>query len=331
MTPKISAIIPVYNGKKFLRKAIESVVKQTLPPIELIIVDDGSTDDSLSVLDGFEIPFRTIILRQENSGQSRARNFGVEASHGDYIALLDQDDIWYPNHLEKLIKPFETTNSNIGWVYSNLDEIDEKGMLVTIKMLDDLPMKHPKRKLVEMLSNDMFILPSASLIDKKAFLFVGGFDERLSGYEDDDLFLRLFRQGYKNIYLNQSLSKWRIYRSSSSYSPRMANSRRIYAQKQMKLLPDDPVMGRYWVRDCIAPKFFSLVIGEYERLLNVSDFNACKEMINDANTFVKLTDFNHVGRKRRIKLKFMNNPRLFKMIRNIYIHLPYRLRRLIQF
>jgi glycosyltransferase involved in cell wall biosynthesis len=322
--PRISAIIPVYNGRRFLREAVDSVLNQVLLPIELIIIDDGSNDDSLSVLDDLDPSIPIIKVRQENSGQSAARNHGVRLAKGDYIALLDQDDIWYPEHLEELVKPFAKIKK-LGWVYSNVDEIDEEGFMVRIGMLNDIPAQHPKRSLTEMLCHDIYILPSASLIDREAFLRVSGFDERLSGYEDDDLFLRMFRTGYRHEYLNNSLSKWRIYNSSSSFTSRMAQSRRLYAKKLMDMFPDNPTTGRYWVRDCIAPRFFGDARIFYFRGLENRVDAVCEECILDMEECAK---YMSVGRKMRLKMRLMRHVKLYRSIHDSKRHLPHALRNL---
>ncbi|MFX4303563.1 glycosyltransferase family 2 protein [Alicyclobacillus tolerans] len=311
---KISAVIPVYNGEKFIIEAINSVLNQTKKPIELIIVDDGSTDGSEFILK--DIKSETIeikIIKTENGGQSRARNLGVNISKGDYIAFLDQDDVWYENHLEILSKPFYNCN-NIGWVYSDLDECDKNGLIITKNFLSTLPIKHPKKKLADLLSNDMFILPSASLINKKAFLSVGGFDERLSGYEDDDLFLRMFRNGFDNYFIPKALSKWRIYNESTSYSYRMAKSRRIYAEKLINNFPDDYFMGRNWVRDCIAPRFYNNAISQYLLLNDMKKYNQCKEIYPDIIIYNRLLK-NSIYRKTKVKI--MKYPALYYLLRKI--------------
>ncbi len=116
---KISVVIPVYNGEKYIAKAIQSVVDQTLPPYEIIIVNDGSTDDSALILVDLAKKYPIQYYQKKNGGQSAARNYGVQVSHGDLIAFLDQDDIWYPHHLEELVKPFlENSYPELGWVYS---------------------------------------------------------------------------------------------------------------------------------------------------------------------------------------------------------------------
>lgn len=109
------------------------------------------------------------------------------------------------------------------------------------------------------------MLPSASLISNDAMASVGLFDERLSGYEDDDLFTRMFSAGYRSVYINIAVTKWRIYRSSSSFSPTMAKSRLIYFKKQLELFPDDPDVGVIWSRDIIGPRFMRIAYEEFEQ------------------------------------------------------------------
>jgi glycosyltransferase involved in cell wall biosynthesis len=266
MERSIVAIIPLYNGRKFIEESIDSVLAQTRPPDEFIVVDDGSTDGGAEVVRKIAADKGITLLHKPNGGQSSARNFGVAKSKSSLIALLDQDDIWYPHHLERLVKPFhKDRDRQLGWSYSNLDEIDEEGNFVKCKFLDQMPVSHPKRSLFACLSDDMFVLPSASLISRDAFIKVGGFDERLSGYEDDDLFLRLFRAGYDNVYINEALSKWRIYSSSTSYSPRMLKSRIVYAEKLFAEFPDNPVLNRFCSRDLLAPRFSRNMLGDYAR------------------------------------------------------------------
>lgn len=255
--PLITAVVPLFNSAPFVEEAIRSILAQTLKPDEIIVVDDGSTDSGADIVARLATDHAIRLIHQENAGQSSARNIGVEHAHGDLVAFLDQDDVWYPDHLAELVKPFMKRRLvPLGWAYSNLDEIAQDGNVIRLGFLDTLEAGHPKRDLASCIARDMFVLPSASLISRRAFLSVGGFDERLSGYEDDDLFLRLFRAGFENVYLPQSLSKWRIYQTSSSYSSRMATSRATYARKLIEQFPNDPDMARYYVRDLIAPRFF---------------------------------------------------------------------------
>jgi len=262
----ITAIMPLFNGAPFIREALQSILEQTLPPDEIIVVDDGSTDAGPDILAELAQLHPIRLIRKANGGQSSARNTGVDHAHGDLIAFLDQDDVWYPNHLAELVKPFlEPQSRDIGWSYSDLDEINEAGEMVTRAILASFKGAHPKRDLASCLRQDMFVLPSASLISRRAFHSVGGFDERLSGYEDDDLFLRLFLGGFDSVYLSETLSRWRIYQTSSSYTPRMAASRAVYARMLIERFPDDVERFRYYVRDLIAPRFFRAMASELRK------------------------------------------------------------------
>lgn len=278
----ISVVIPVYNGKKYIEKAIRSVALQTVPPYEIIVVDDGSTDDSALIVGELSKKYPIKLFQKENAGQSSARNYGVRFSNGDLIAFLDQDDIWYPNHLEELVKPFlENSYPEIGWVYSTVDEIGENEELYTIDVLSTGNSIHPKKTIGQCLSVDMFVIPSATLVLKKAFDEVGGFDERLSGYEDDDLFVNIFRKGYGNVFINKSLSQWRIHGRSCSFSTKMGTSRIIYAKKLLERYGDDYVRGCKYRTDIILPRFAKIIISEYKRGILFNNNNYAKQMRDD--------------------------------------------------
>jgi len=268
--PRIAVVIPLYNGARYIEQALNSVFTQRWPADEIIIVNDGSTDDGagVAVVERLARTRALTLLHKANGGQSSARNMGVAHSACDLVAFLDQDDLWYENHLQELVQPFLSPAAlPLGWTYSNLDEIDEHGYLVCRSYLGTLSAVHPKRHIYDCIRQDMFILPSASLVCRKSFEAVGGFDERLSGYEDDDLFMRMFRMGYNSIYLDQALSQWRIYPGSSSYTYRMAQSRNIYLRKLLDMFPNDKARERYYARDLIVPRFFETGLREYQATL----------------------------------------------------------------
>jgi glycosyltransferase involved in cell wall biosynthesis len=294
----IAAIIPLYNGARWIEQSIKSVLAQTLAPDEFIVVDDGSTDDGPGIVERLAQSHPIRLLRKPNGGQSSARNFGVAHSKSALIALLDQDDAWYPHHLATLIKPFRKPRGvPLGWVYSDLDEIDESGGMVNKCMLNLVPRENPKRSLAACLRNDLFILPSASLVSRAAFEAVSGFDERLCGYEDDDLFLRLFRAGYDNIFIDQPLSQWRIYQTSTSYTYRMARSRMIYAMKLFEQFPNDRAQRLYWSRDCLAPRFVYHTLRDYVRALETRDADMFRTAVAHLQILLP-----HLSIKRRLIL-----------------------------
>ncbi len=279
--PTIVAIIPLYNGAKFIERSLRSVLSQSLPASEVVVVDDGSRDDGPSIARDIagDDP-RVRIIAKPNGGQSSARNLGVAQSRGAFIAFLDQDDWWYPRHLERLVDGL-ADSPRFGWVYSDVDEYDAAGKLVQIKMLGAMSTEHPKRSLLRCIAEDMYIVPSAALISREAFESVGGFDERLVGYEDDDLFLRLFREGWENRFVDEALSAWRIHSGSASYSPRMAKSGMLYARKLLEQFPDDPARSRYLRRDLIAPRFIRVALSSYLRSVQANDWEGAKAALSD--------------------------------------------------
>jgi glycosyltransferase involved in cell wall biosynthesis len=287
------AIIPLYNGARWIEGAIRSVFAQTLQPDEFIVVDDGSTDNGagVAIVERMAREQPIILLRKSNGGQSSARNYGVKHSKSPLIALLDQDDVWYPGHLATLVRLFrEPASMPLGWVYSESAEIDESGGMMRHSILTGSSAEHPKRTLIACLSQDMFVLPSASLISRDAFETVGGFDERLCGYEDDDLFLRMFRAGYGNIFIGEPLSAWRIHPGSTSYTERMAKSRRIYVRKLIDLFPDDNHRGLHYRKHCIAPRFLRSNISAYRQAFRARDIKQMRARVGDIESLVTYLD-----------------------------------------
>ena len=201
MQVTVAAVIPLYNGVKFIEEAIRSVLSQTEPVDEIIVVDDGSTDDGPELVHRLSGLGPITILKKPNGGQSSARNLAIKYSRCSHIAFLDQDDAWYEDHIEILKRPFVSGSvRRLALVYGNLDHVDRAGRMLTYCILDEIPSPHPKTSIRQYLETDLFILPSASIVSRDAVLDVGLFDERLSGYEDDDLFLRMYIHGYRSVF-----------------------------------------------------------------------------------------------------------------------------------
>lgn len=260
----VAAVIPLYNGAPFIEEALLSVLTQTDPADEIIVVDDGSTDDGPEIVRRMAAEHPIQLLRKHNGGQSSARNLGISLSKCSHMALLDQDDLWYEDHLELLKRPFtERSTHNLGVVYGNVDRIDLVGRMIARNFLDSISSPQPKMSLSQCLSEDMYILPGATLINKSAFVKIGAFDERLSGYEDDDLFVRMFSAGFRFEYLKRPVLRWRMNPSSSSYSARMAVSRMTYFEKLTTSYPDEARLNLFWTRDIVAPRFFHICFCEF--------------------------------------------------------------------
>lgn len=273
MAVSIAAIIPLYNGDRWIEEAVRSVFAQTVQPDEFLVVDDGSTDggSGAAIVARLAKERSVTLLHKPNGGQSSARNHGVAHAKSSLIALLDQDDVWYPRHLEILRKPFyDPRPSPLGWVYSDVDLIDEAGRLTCRNHLRDHPKEHPKRHLARCLSEDIHVLPGASLICRRAFDAVGGFDERLCGYEDDDLFVRLFSAGYDNVFVPDALLQWRISPASCGHSHRMFKSGLIYMEKLVREYPDH--------RKAIVARFIKAFADRYRTSLKAGSVDECREI-----------------------------------------------------
>lgn len=265
--PRIVAILPLYQGAAWVEGALNSILFQTLPPDEIIVVDDGSTDGGPDLVRGLiaGLPHARLVS-QLNAGQSAARNFAISLSTCDWVALIDQDDLWYPTHLEDLMEAVEQHRGlRLGWVYSDFDDIDLEGHMVARDFIERTKTDNPKRDLVKVLQQGFAIQPSATLISREAILAVGGFDVRLSGYEDDDLFLRIFQANYDNVYLPHPTSQWRIHATSSGGSARMEDSLRYYSDKLLTAFEDDRWRGLYYGRDVIAPRMINTWLQMYVR------------------------------------------------------------------
>ena len=122
-TPLFSIVIPAYNAQRFLPLTLESIFRQTVQDFEIVVVNDGSTDDTLEILQGIADP-RLRIITRENGGECVARNHGLREARGKYIAFLDSDDVWLPNHLEQALG-FLEVHPDIAWFSSTMKTVED--------------------------------------------------------------------------------------------------------------------------------------------------------------------------------------------------------------
>ena len=235
--PLISVIIPVYNGEKYLKETIESVIEQTEKNWEIIAINDGSKDRSLKILQMFEktIPDRIRVFSVENGGVSRARNIGADLARGIYLAFLDQDDLWVPHKLEYQIALFLKDRS-LGISFTNQSLIDEHG-----KMIEDrhLILDHRHRGYVfEQLLFGDFIPISTVIISRDIFLKIGGFDPQFAIAEDFDFLLKVTRY-YPIDYIDEPLVLYRQHKESGSFTRKDQQQKEAYIifNKSKKMSP----------------------------------------------------------------------------------------------
>ncbi len=213
---RVSVIIPAYNYAHFLPEAIESVLQQNYRDFEIIVVDDGSTDNTREVL--YKYWNKITYIYQENKGLPAARNTGIRASQSDYIAFLDADDLWMPEKLELQVGLMDK-RQDVSLVYSNVFILDETGgkRKVTYSWSQDVS-KNPLKELL--LSCPIPVL--TVLIRRQAIEKCGLFDETLTYSEDWDMWLRLaLDRSNRFVIINKHLAQYRIHGTGtySLYNP----------------------------------------------------------------------------------------------------------------
>lgn len=198
--PKVSVVIPTYNRAHLISRAIKSVLDQTYKDLEIIVVDDGSTDNTEKIIKSFQDGRIRYIQHNKNKGASAARNTGIKASKGEYIAFQDSDDEWFPDKLEQQIKAFDNASPKVGVIYSGFYRIE-----------DDKKTYIPGDNIVQKegdIHNELlkgnFVGTPAVLIKKECFENIKYFDENIPAFEDWELWIELSKH-YLFKYINKPL------------------------------------------------------------------------------------------------------------------------------
>lgn len=219
MNPTVSVIITTYNGstRGFLEQAIESVLKQTYSDYELIIVDDGSTDQTLTLCEKYANGEKVRVITQTNAGPSAARNAGIRSSRGTYICFLDDDDLYEPTKLQEQVDFFLShPDKKVGLLYTAVTLIDGKGCSLGLKGQMD------RGDIYEKLFFGNYITgPSTVMIPNAVFDDVGLFREELLSSEDYEMWLRITKK-YAVWSLGKPLVRYRVHTNSLSHNtPKM--------------------------------------------------------------------------------------------------------------
>lgn len=301
--PSVVVVIPFYNGADFIERSVRSVFNQTVLAHEVIVVNDGSRPEEREALGALSARYPFRIVDKENGGQGSARNAGVAASTADFICFLDQDDFYLPNHIEVLARAIPHDDARFGFVYADLYEADVDGNVVSTELVKEHSKTNPKTSIFDLLRNDMFVLPSATLVSRAAFDAVGGFDSQFMGFEDDDLFMRIFRKGYSNYFLDRAVTVWCIHTESTSFGIRMIRSRYRFFKKLAATFPDEPKRGRFYLRDYLMPRFGKLFVDHAIQAIKL-DNEYRGEMFAHLDDYVLMVTTNpYVGWRAKTKLR----------------------------
>ena len=236
MNPKVSVIVTCYNYGDYVSKCLKSIELQTFKDFEVVVVDDGSTDNSKSEIKKFLKDKRFRYIWQKNSGQANAKNNGIKNSHGDFIAFLDADDFWEIDKLEKQLELF--SSKDIGVVYSLSKYIDCFGKNVKLEIASNY-LKPQRGMVTNKLIMDNFVPFSSSVIRRECIDKFGLFDESLLMGIDWDLWLRI-STFYKFDYCKEPLLLYRIGHSgqmSKNLLERIECADKIY-KKFINTFPD---------------------------------------------------------------------------------------------
>ncbi len=272
--PKISVIISTYNRADLLSRAIGSVLNQTFRDFELIVVDDGSTDNTGKVVNEFQTKYKNIqyIRREHSGGAAKPKNTGIKNAKGKYIAILDSDDEWLPEKLERQVNLSESSKKpNLEFIGCNSIIVEENG-----ETLDIHRIPFYKDHFRNILISDYMGSGSGMMYKRSVFDKIGLFDENLKSGQDWEMRIRIL-QIYNFDFVDESLFKFYIHRKSITqtidYMSKIhdlgyvVEKHQSYYNKFSKIYSEQlRVIGTYYVLDRNikrARKFFIKAITAY--------------------------------------------------------------------
>lgn len=220
---KVSVVIATYNTAQFLEQAVCSIIEQSVKPLEIIIIDDGSRDDTKAIVTALNHP-KVRYCYQTNQGQTAAKNRGLALCRGEFIAFCDADDYWHPQKLEEQLPYF--SNPRVGVVYSEIDTINAEGVLTT-------PNNHETRfsgKVTQQLMVENFVPFGTAIIRRQCYETLSGFNQSYAMGIDWDLWLR-YSLVWEFAYCPKKTYIYRIWggQMSNNHRGRYSNARKILA------------------------------------------------------------------------------------------------------
>jgi len=231
MNPLISVIIPTYNRKDIILESINSVLVQEPKNFEIIVVDDGSTDDTSNFIESFNLPVS--VIRKENGGVASARNAGIKASKGEYISFLDSDDLWLPGILKEQVE-YLLSHPDIPLVYTD-QILSIKGENPGITRFGVTNTTHEQKSKFDLpgFAQSPPIHTSSVMVRKSIFNELGYFNENLKIHEDTDMWNRISEK-YNLGYIEKPLAVFRWDKDPEHLL--MASKRRLFINEGKKYM-----------------------------------------------------------------------------------------------
>lgn len=237
----------MYNQERYIGECVESALSQNYENLEVVVIDDGSTDPTPKILQGFGQRIR--YLRQENRGVAAARNVGLRLAQGSLVAWLDSDDVYLPGKIRDQVKKLQE-EPDLAVVYTDWVMIDARGRDLKLVRCPSYP---PNLFNTADVLTFSYIFPSSVLLKKECFEKVGYFDETLRyGYygEDFDMWVRLVKHGYRFGHVPIPLVKYRLHLGSRSYNYRSMQAGKDQVRlKVLKMLSTEELFGDLVKRD----------------------------------------------------------------------------------
>jgi glycosyltransferase involved in cell wall biosynthesis len=254
----ISVIIPCFNSERWLRDTLDSVFKQSYPVIEVIVVDDGSTDNSKDIISNYNHPITYIY--QKNQGPSVARNVGIQNARGDYIAFLDSDDLWDENKLYQQVDYLEK-NKDVALVFSNVRVIDEKSNYVYTHF-NKIPQQ--KGELIKAFFLGKIGMNTPTIVARKVAIdSIGGVDESLPMREDHHFLMRM-AENYSIYHFKEPLVSRRMNEGSLSQGIKAERVLPLFEPFIRKSVEEFPQLTKY--RKNAFAKIYMLTSKGYWRI-----------------------------------------------------------------
>ncbi len=260
---RLSVVIPAFNAATTIRSAVRSTLSQTVPVLEVIVVDDGSTDETAEAVAGIEDP-RVRLVSRANGGPAAARNAGIAAARGDWVAFLDSDDLWLPRYVETATAALSAA-PNPGFAYTDAYVFHAgRGQVKQGSAMDALDPPPPDRaSFLAALLRRNFVFTSAA-VPATVLSAVGGYDESLALSEEYDLWLRILIAGFDPVWMGGRLAIYRMHPGQSSHQilAMKRTAARVYHGLDEEDMPSEDARRALLDRRGAADREVAIVAGE---------------------------------------------------------------------